>query len=43
MADVKVVVDGDVIIYNVGEDSDLAEYVAEICQNSPNAEGAEVV
>lgn len=38
MPEVHVEIDGDVTIYNVGDDADLAEYIAEICQEAPNAE-----
>lgn len=40
--EVHVEIDGDVVIYNVGEDADLAEYVAEVCERIEQAEASVV-
>lgn len=42
MPSVRIVVEGDVHLYSVGDDAELAEYVAEILESGPFGENGDV-
>lgn len=42
MPSVRIVVEGDVHLYSVGDDAELAEYIAELIENGPFGDGADV-